>query len=84
MKDPSQHLQFPVLSKTGSITFWIKHQKLHESQTMQDLKTLIVATINYNTRHNVSNQEMILPCTKRAELKLPLISPFTLSSKCCR
>jgi len=40
MKDPSQHLQFAISESSGFITFWVKHQKLSEAQTVQDLKTL--------------------------------------------
>ena len=53
MKDPTQHLQFPVQTENGSVSFWIKHQKLSTNQSLQDLKSLIVASVYYSTTEKV-------------------------------
>lgn len=82
MKDPSQHLQFTIVDPIGTVTFWVKHQKVTDAQTIQELKTLIVASIYYSTTETVTDQVLQLQCSKRIELKLPLVCPFRVASKC--
>ena len=83
LKDPCQHLTFTTSSKAGSIKFWLKHEKLNENQQVSDLKSLIVASVSYTTFQNLGNVNLKAICSKRVELKLPLVTPFQIGSKCC-
>ena len=79
MKDPCQHLNFENLKKSGKISFWIKHT----GQMEQEPCSLIVANLTYRAATGGdSEQASSHSSSKRAELRLPLVKPVQVGSKC--
>jgi hypothetical protein len=75
MKDPCQHLSFEnnENNKIGEISFWVRHV----SPTGQP-ETLVVANLHFSLSAGDAKHSII----KRAELKLPLVKPLQVFSKC--
>ena len=79
MKDPCQHLNFENLKKSGQISFWIKHT----GQMEQEPCSLIVANLTYRAATGGDSEQVSShSSSKRAELRLPLVKPVQVGSKC--
>ena len=78
MKDPCQHLNFENLKKCGKISFWIKHT----GQIEQETCSLVVANLTYRAAMGGDSEKISHSSSKRAELRLPLVKPVRVGSKC--
>ena len=78
MKDPCQHLNFENLKKSGKISFWIKHT----GQMEQEPCSLIVANLTYRAATGGDSEQTSHSSSKRTELRLPLVKPVQVGSKC--
>ena len=79
MKDPCQHLNFENLKKSGKISFWIKHT----GQMEQEPCSLIVANLTYRAATGGDSEQVSShSSSKRTELRLPLVKPVQVGSKC--